>query len=339
MPIRSSDIPQADNLEDVILTVKAVSEGARTFQSIAERINKVERQGRYYRKAAEILGLIKTVSTNHSLLTPLGRKLIRSDEELRKRILIQSILEAEIIRRLIPFFELHEAGLRRDEIIHFLEQLAPHIGDSMLPRRVSTILSWLTSLNIISERNGRYLLGEGAKKIDLLEFDNDNEPIIPLLGDLNEYNLVQRRTSNAQASIMIQRNQIAVERANVTHRSLVNLVATRIRNAGAIPRSNQLIDLATRYNNQSYIFEMKSTTPKNVRDQMRKGISQLYEYRYLQNNPSAILILVIDSQLQQNNVWFRDYLYNDREIRLVWDGSDNLFSTDSVRQELTFLFH
>ena len=339
MPIRSSDIPQADNLEDVVLTVEAISDGARTFQDIAESINKVERQGRYYRKAAEILGLIRTPNKNHSLLTGLGREFIRSNQEQKRNILIQAVLEAEIIRSLIPYFELHPDGLTRDEIIMYLGQLTPNIGDSMLPRRISTILSWLNFVNIINERSNRYFLGEATRRIDILEFNNDNEPIIPISGNLDEYNIVQSRTTNAQATVLVQKNQIKVERANRIHRELVNLVATRIRSAGAIPRSNQLIDLATRYQNQSFIFEMKSTTQRNVRDQIRKGISQLYEYRYLQNNPEASLVLVIDNQLQQSNLWFHDYLVNDREIKLIWDGDDNLFSSNETREELSFLFN
>ena len=62
MRIPSSEIPQADLLQDVVRVVTAVHEGARTFQDIANYIGKVGRQGRYYRLAAEILGLICDVS-------------------------------------------------------------------------------------------------------------------------------------------------------------------------------------------------------------------------------------------------------------------------------------
>jgi hypothetical protein len=53
MKIPSSKIPQADMLEDVLSVASAVNQGARTFQDIATYIHKVERQGRYYRLAAE----------------------------------------------------------------------------------------------------------------------------------------------------------------------------------------------------------------------------------------------------------------------------------------------
>ena len=84
---------------------------------------------------------------------------------------------------------------------------------------------------------------------------------------------------------------------------------------------------------------MKSTTQKNVRNQIRKGLSQLYEYRYLQNNPSAMLVLVIDNPLTENNEWLHNYLIQDRQIKLIWDGHNNLFSSDITREELVFLFN
>lgn len=248
------------------------------------------------------------------------------------------MLNTEIISRLIPFLEIHKEGLKRQELLNFLTWLSPRLGISMLPRRISTILSWLKDLEIIIEQNGKYFLSNGTRDIQILAFNKESAPIIPTSSDLNEYNIVEHRTSLAQASIKVQRNQVAVERANRTHRELVNLVASRLRNVGCIPKANQLIDLATRYESRNYIFEMKSTTSINVRDQIRKGISQLYEYRYLQNNKDALLVLVLDAQISENHRWLEGYLQEDREIKLIWDGNENLFAHQSTKDELNFLF-
>lgn len=48
-----------------------------------------------------------------------------------------------------------------------------------------------------------------------------------------------------------------LERANESHRLLTNLVASRIRSAGGIPRCNDLVDLAARVTGSSFIFEIK----------------------------------------------------------------------------------
>ncbi len=75
MQIPSKDIPQADVLGDVIRAAEAVSSDFTTYQGIANYIDKVERQGRYYRRAAEIIGLIST-HQNHSVLTNFGNQFI-----------------------------------------------------------------------------------------------------------------------------------------------------------------------------------------------------------------------------------------------------------------------
>jgi len=82
---------------------------------------------------------------------------------------------------------------------------------------------------------------------------------------------------------------------------------------------------------------MKSTTENNEKNQVRAGLSQLYEYRYLQNKPNAKLVLVIESSLSQKEIWRSDYLENDRDIHLIWDGNDQLYGNEKTRNTLNFL--
>lgn len=44
----SSDIPQADVLEDAVKTIEGEKKGFHSYQVIAEHIDMGERQGRYY---------------------------------------------------------------------------------------------------------------------------------------------------------------------------------------------------------------------------------------------------------------------------------------------------
>ena len=79
-------------------------------------------------------------------------------------------------------------------------------------------------------------------------------------------------------------------------------------------------------------------TSENVRSQVRKGISQLYEYRYLQALPSAQLVLLLEKPLEGNDEWMLDYVTKDREISVIWDNSnDKLFSTVDGLKHLPFL--
>ena len=142
--------------------------------------------------------------------------------------------------------------------------------------------------------------------------------------------------SKAQEEVAYFKDQAKVERAANAHIALVNLVSQRIRQNGGIPKSNKLIDLAVKLH-QDYIFEMKSISDSNIRSQIRKGMSQLYEYRYLQNKPNAKLILVVEKPLEATHSWMLDYMECDRQISLVWDGNEELYGSERARNELSFL--
>jgi hypothetical protein len=336
--INSNDIPQADLLEDVLKTVIAVSQGRRSFQDIASYINKVDRQGRYYRRAAELLGLIKN-RANTSVLTGLGEEFVRTNATFQNTILIQKILSIRIFQRLIAFFEMHPEGISRNEIIVYLGNVTSVTKPTMLRRRVVSLLSWLSALNIIEERNQRYKLkGTVTRQIPLLEFTEPDEPILPRTSNLGEYKTVDERASSAKREITIYRDQAKLDRADNAHRQLVNLVADRVRRKGSLPRSNVYIDLAARIDEGDYIFEMKSITEDNAKGQVRMGISQLYEYRYLQNIPDANLVLVLENNLPPSVRWMNDYLESDRNIMLVWDGNNRLYARESTKNRLDFLW-
>lgn len=340
MRVPSDEIPQADNLIDVVRTVIAVAQGARTFQDIANSIGKVERQGRYYRKAAEIVGMISTSNRNQSILTPLGQAFVQNDPTLTNPALLQGVLNSRIFQRIIPYLESKgNLGVSRYEFEMFLKNTADLGADTMAPRRISTVISWLVDLGIIMVQNSRYILSTQTinERVQNIKFDNPDEPLLPNPNDLNEYTTVQQRSSAAQDTIISYRNSAALERADNAHRDLVNLTSERIRNAGAIPKFNQLIDLATHINNTDYIFEMKSTTVNNEKSQIRAGLSQLYEYRYLQNKPNAKLILVIENPLSTKEIWRQDYLEQDRDVYLVWDGNNQLYGNERTRNDLYFL--
>lgn len=340
MRIPSEEIPQADRLSEVLKTVVCISQGGHSFQDIAAFIGKVERQGRYYRKAAEIIGMIVTPTRNYSILSPLGQQFIQSGATLDNPLLIQSVLNSRIFQRIIPFLELRSAvGVIKEEITDFITSVSDLSGDSMAPRRFSSVISWLEELNII-QRNGErfYLLNKIINNsVPILSFTEVDEPLLPRTTDLQEYQTVELRTMKAKETVVIHREQAAIERADNAHRKLVNLVANRIRNINIIPRYNQLIDLAARVAETDFIFEMKSITDENAKSQVRNGLSQLYEYSYLQNLPNASLVLVVERRMPENTQWMIEYMESNRNIQVIWNGDDNLHGTDRSRQLLPFL--
>ncbi len=340
MRIKSDEIPQADVLEEVIRTIICIANGGRSYQDIAKSIGKVERQGRYYRKAAEILGFISTPSTNNSILTDLGKQFIQTDPTLQNPLLLQAVMNAHVFQRVIPFFENHNEGITKAGLISYLASVSdiPE-GTTMLPRRFSSVISWLETLNLIRKQGTKYFIVDTiTTTLPTLLFTRDEEPILPKTGELNEYQTVEQRSSSAKEAITYYKDQASLERANNAHIHLVNLVSERIRESGNLPRYNKFIDLAARVGNQEFIFEMKSTTENNVKSQVRKGLSQLYEYRYLQNMRQASLVLVLENAVPQDLNWIQDYLIDDRGIHLIWDGNNQLYCNQTTRNQLGFLW-
>ena len=141
-----------------------------------------------------------------------------------------------------------------------------------------------------------------------------------------------------EGSVVYAVDQARVERSIGAHQALIDLVAEKIRATGSAPRSNRFIDLAATVKGQQFIFEMKSATDSNLREQIRSGLSQLYEYRYLQAADQARLVLVVERPLTSDLRWMVDYLTKDRNVAFLWDGDMvSLHCHSRQQREVDFL--
>jgi len=338
MRIPSEDIPQADVLSEVVRTVEAVATGARTDDDIAGVIGKVDRQGRYYRRAAEILGFIQN-QHNRSTLTADGRYFIGHSAQ-RERLLADAVLKMRLMQRALPFFEAHEKdGIQRQELTSFIEQVTQPVGPSMIPRRVSTVIAWLANIGMIEEKGDRYfLVGKLPAGVNIVEFKAVEEPLLPKKYDLDEYSGVAGSVRKARGMLNVMIDDATKERAENAHRMLMDIVAGKVRDAGAIPKNNAIVDLAATVKGDDFLFEMKSTTDRNVHSQVRRAISQLYEYRYLQQIPTAKLVVVIENPPPDEKKWLIDYVVKDRGLLIAWDGDrKTLHCPPEINSRLAFL--
>lgn len=338
MRLSTREVPQADVLADVVRAVEAVGRGIRRFQDIARHIGKVERQGRYYRLAAQLLGLIQN-ERNHAVLTQLGRQLLAADSRQRKSIIAGAVLSTRMVQRIIPFLE-HAGtkGVPRREIEAFITNVTERTEQSMIHRRASTVASWLGEIGVIVERGGRYFIRGLPKGVELIDYAADDEPLFPKKYQLDEYEELAKKTQQRSGSLTVLINKAKQDRARTEHQFLTKLLASKLRKMGAIPRRNRLIDLAARIGDKVYLFEVKSTTPSNAHEQVRDGIAQLYEYRYVQAIEDARLVLVLEQPLPRQLEWLTEYLLRDRNILLAWDGDRRTFSCPAeVRSELRFV--
>ncbi len=118
---------------------------------------------------------------------------------------------------------------------------------------------------------------------------------------------------------------VKLQRRNLAHKELIDKMDAWLRRLGAIPTENDHIDLFAKIpEDGSFIFEMKSGG-ESLLEQIRKGLSQLYEYRYRYrdeiNDPEISLCLVLPER--PTIPWVTDYLCKDREINICWFEGDN----------------
>ncbi|GAB3939287.1 DUF7226 domain-containing protein [Larkinella terrae] len=343
MQLQSFLIPQADTIEHVVRVIVAVGNGARRDYELVSDIpelnkssqDNMARQGRYYRHAAELLGLIYN-HRNQATLTALGEEFLQNSS-IKNPVFIKAVLEIEAVQRLLPFLEKSDS-VTKEQIADFFYEIGPQDTDvTTVPRRVSTLLSWLETLNIIRKENGYFHFQSFIiPEVPILNFIDDHQPLLPTPAELTDFQTISERVARAEEAILVYKDLARLDRAIGAHNRLVNLVANRISVAGGIPKSNQLIDLATSIG-EDFLFEMKSTNNGNTRSQVRRGISQLNEYRYLQNKKEANLVLVIENELDTSNKWMLDYLESDQGIALIWDGDDLLHASEATRAKLPFL--
>jgi hypothetical protein len=304
----------------------------------AQAIGKVGRQGRYYRRAAEILGLIERRSLNASTLTALGRRFARANETVRRRIVAKAVFSTRLVQRLVPFMERAcGAGVTRAQLTRFLSRVASLGGSSMAPRRISSVVNWLTDLGFIRSIGDHLVLGRLPDAVPVVNYLAEDEPLFPRRYELTEYEERSRRVRDNRGFLNVLIDEAARERTRSSHRTLVDLMAARLREYGAIPRCNRYIDLSANVGNKSHLFEMKSTSPSNFTSQIRRGLSQLYEYRYIEGLANCQLILVLQNPLPIPLRWMDQYLEQDRHVLLVWDGNERFFASERTREALPYL--
>jgi hypothetical protein len=331
--------PQADRLEGIIATVKAISNGESSYQQIAHAIGEFEeRHGRYYRHSSELLGFTRRTTKNRSIVTPLGEKLLRAKPSGQNRIIRKQVLNLLVTRSLLAVLASAPShSTSRDKLQRSLSALSGTTKE-MVHRRLSTVLTWLDTLGVIRKIGHEIRLEDFSNE----RFDNEVElpvevPVIPKPSELRLFKEVAHRYKKMAKTIRIEVDSTKLDRANQTHERLRSLVKSRIKKSNAIPTSNELIDVATHIDGEDFIIEVKSAG-ESIHQQVRKGLAQLYEYRYLQALPRAKLVLVLETRPSGKHAWISQYLCGDRGIYLVWDASgDDLFTTEDGKKALPFM--
>src|SRR5579862_3886357 len=93
MKIPSQDVIQADSPDRVMMAIDAIARGAHDDKEIAAAIGGLDaRQGRYYRRAAEVLGFTTRDVNHRSIPTPAGKEFANADQAMKQELFVRAIL-------------------------------------------------------------------------------------------------------------------------------------------------------------------------------------------------------------------------------------------------------
>jgi hypothetical protein len=329
MAFSTEDFPQADKLDQVGMVAQAVSKGHRSFDAIEDFIGLESegRQGRYYRKAAELLGLV-TNRANRATLTDRGAEYVKlSTREERRAFLAHCLSENELFKAVTKYVADHRPTQ---------SQLSSHIvsiypgAENTARRRVSSVMAFLTDSGLAVSRGGRYVPGASGGG-PLIEETEDEEG---LYGKPVETNPGTGQPVVREGTYTVEVDAAKQERANFTHKRLVTGKAVFLKSRDLPANSNKSIDLYSKSGAATVLYEMKSLDAGNFVAQVRRAISQLYEYRYAFRAPEARLCVVTSGYPEKRSKYYLKYLQEDRQIAYVWTEDFEAFQCEAPSKAL-----
>lgn len=138
--ISSGDVPQADDLTRVMRFVELLADGEYPTPA---SLDVVGRQVNYYRRAAEILNLVRD-----RRLTASGRILVRLAEEDRWTHLLENVTTSEVGSAWIDWAEkTNFLEIDRTSADEFLKDRSYGLSPNTLQRRGSTLAGWHEKLS------------------------------------------------------------------------------------------------------------------------------------------------------------------------------------------------
>lgn len=148
------------------------------------------------------------------------------------------------------------------------------------------------------------------------------------LYELKEYGrsvVSAKKTHSVPMYVDPELTKIRRQKANLTHKILLDKLSEYLVKKGATTFENEHIDLYVNFDDkEKFLFEVKSIDDANLLSQTRKGISQLYEYRYRYQNIigyDAQLFLVFPFE-PKSVPWLQRYLCEDRMVNVIWFEDD-----------------
>jgi hypothetical protein len=128
--------------------------------------------------------------------------------------------------------------------------------------------------------------------------------------------------------------RIKRQKSNLSHKLILQQLEEYLESKGCDPLENDHIDLFAQIpGDGKFLFEVKSMSNINLLSQTRKGVSQLYEYRFRYQEEigyDVSLCLVFPKKPDEID-WIEDYVCKDRGIGIIWFEGDSLKFSEQGR--------
>lgn len=329
--VTTADFPQADRLAQVGQVAMAIADGNHNDEGIESFIglDSAGRQGRYYRLAAEILGLISN-QHNYSVLTPSGEEFSKlKSDGARMDFLAQRLVETPVFQEALRYIHEHKPNDKQLKL--WFRAFYPG-AENTADRRFHTFISYLRDAGLLKHSKTNNSLKKYVGSI----VKQKTPPLEGLAGRKVRPSMPDPTKVTTKGIISIDLDLQKRERANQTHWKLVDAKALFLNDRGFEPYENVHIDLYAAAKEDFIIYEMKSVNQddKNLLSQIRKAISQLYEYRYIYAEPDARLSIVTNCKITNSDKWILDYLAKDRGIAYEWTEDFSNFKCSSAAASL-----
>lgn len=155
-------------------------------------------------------------------------------------------------------------------------------------------------------------------------YENDENPSTLDVSGLSAWNRAEPNSRSNIAPITSLTDPAVLERCNRQHYLLEVAMQRMCSNLGLRTETSRFIDLLARNDHEAVLFEMKSSSAKATRTQLRRALSQVLEYRYLYRDklPATVhLCVVIERRPRGVKEWMIDYLAS-LGVGLIWKNDD-----------------
>ena len=311
--VTTADFPQADRLDQVGKVALAIAKGHHSDDEIEAYIglDSGARQGRYYRLAAEVLGLI-TNQQNYAVLTPLGAEFASlNSAAARMDFLARCLVETPVFHHALHY--IHQHNPSDSQLKLWFRSFYPG-AQGTADRRFHTFISYIRDAGLLMpSATGNRLRKYAGSVVKQTK---------PATKGLTGKKLKQSPppATGATGVIRVDVDAQKRERANQIHWQLVDSKSAFLDARNLEPYANEHIDLYTDDQGDVILYEMKSVDAEsnNLLSQVRKAVAQLYEYRYIYEEPNARLCIVTNHGVTKKDAWLLDYLSRDRLIAYEW---------------------